>query len=99
IRKRKDDGSPTALEATDNVAFEAGGVSSLFSNVEITWNGKCIESHNGHYQHTSFIRKLFSTSKDVKGLLVQQCGFSRPTCPLVDATEDTNEGMHVHNNA
>ncbi|MCP4460506.1 MAG: hypothetical protein GY816_21160 [Cytophagales bacterium] len=75
------------------MAIDGGGVSSLFSNVDISWNGKCVESHNGHYQHTSFIKKLLSTSADVKEKhLIQQCLFSRPSCPTVDGTDNNNLG-------
>ncbi|MCP4486370.1 MAG: hypothetical protein GY820_03485, partial [Gammaproteobacteria bacterium] len=72
--------------------------SSLFSNVEILWNEKTVESYNNHFPIISFFKQLFGTSAEAKKYLTQLCGFSRPTSPLVDSTDDINAGRLVRKN-
>ncbi len=92
IRKRNADNSPTALVAEDNIALDSCGINGVFSNVEVRLNGVVIESHNNHFQTTSFLKKLLGTSEAVKPSLVQSCGFSPGTSPIVDTTDDANVG-------
>ncbi|MCP4490390.1 MAG: hypothetical protein GY820_24180 [Gammaproteobacteria bacterium] len=92
VRKRNADQTPTDLVVEDNVTLDSAGLNGLFSNVEIRLNGIVVESQNNNFQTTSFLKKLLGTSQLVKPSLVQSCGFSPGTCPVVDSMDDTNEG-------
>ncbi len=95
VQKKGADGTTQDLVAADNVAIDAAGIGGLFSDLEVRLNDTVVESYNQNYQTIFFLKKLFGTSSENKKLLVQQCLYSRPTCPTVDAIENTNTGREA----